>query len=199
MARCMPEGYRFVADPDAVATLLRARSRWSVTAFSCLASLAAQAHYRQSLEPGPGLDPAWREQFRRHWQASAQRAQWDEQEWREVNAVMDADARDRAVGDLILAFGTLDGLVQAQAASDAAYFARASGRKGGDALSARVEASLLHAYRWQYILSGVQMPHFAALLSDMLDGPQFGRIAAALAPLFDASRTPGVALAGSGG
>ena len=56
----------------------------------------------------------------------------------------------------------------------------------------RVGAGLLHAYRWQYLLSGVQVPHFSAILGSLLNPEQHGRIAAALAPLFDASALPAV-------
>ena len=190
MAQCMPAGYRFVADPASEAGVLRARSRWSLLALSCLAGLAAQAHYRQTLEPGTPLDAAWREHLRRHWQASSQRAEDDEQRWREEDRVLDREARERAVGEFIFAVGRLDRMLQAQAAADAAYFRSVCGRAVAAEELARIEASLLHAYRWQVLLSGVQMPHFAGLLGDMLDGAQFGWVASALAPLFDASREP---------
>ena len=52
-------------------------------------------------------------------------------------------------------------------------------------LAARLEAGFLHAYRWQYIVSGVQVPHFAAVLGSFVSPAQHGRIAAALAPLLE--------------
>jgi hypothetical protein len=42
---------------------------------------------------------------------------------------------------------------------------------------------LLRAYRWQYIVSGVQHTHFARLLTGMTTEAQMGRIQAALAPI----------------
>jgi hypothetical protein len=86
----------------------------------------------------------------------------------------------------------VDATVQAQAAADAGYFVQACGRPVGTEEGSRVRAALVHAYRWQYILSGVQVPHFTAILSGMLDAAQFSRIAAALAPLFDSAAVPEV-------
>jgi hypothetical protein len=44
---------------------------------------------------------------------------------------------------------------------------------------------LLRAYRWQYIVSGVQHPHFGRLLTGMTTQVQMNRIQAALAPIFN--------------
>jgi hypothetical protein len=50
----------------------------------------------------------------------------------------------------------------------------------------RVAATVLKAYRWQYIVSGVQHPHFSALLTDMTTPAQMQRIATALTPILQA-------------
>ncbi len=196
LAACMPAGYRFVPDPNTVAGVVLGRSSWSVLALSCLLELVSQAHYRQSLEPGlePGaaLDPLWQDLFLFHWKEASQHAILDELEWRREDARLDAEARDRAVGDLIVLIGAMDGVLRAQARADAGYFYRASGRPQAPGEEAKVAAGLLHAYRWQFILSGVQLPHFAAVVGGLVSAVQYGRLAAALAPLFDASAVPRV-------
>lgn len=192
LAACMPAGYRFVADPNAVAGVVLGRSGWSVLALGCLLELVSQAHYRQSLEADAGLDPLWQDLFLFHWKEASQHAMVDELEWRREDARLDAAARDRAVGDLIVLIGALDGILRAQARADAGYFHRASGRPPAAGEEARVTAGLLHAYRWQFILSGVQLPHFAAVVGGLVSPAQYGRLAAALAPLFDASEVPQV-------
>ncbi len=192
MAAVMPAGHRCIAEPGMVASVVPDRSQWSVHALTCLIGLLARAHYRQSIDPDPGLDPLWKDLLHDHWKEASQRAILDDLAWRGENARLDGAARDQAVGDLIALLGAVDGIVQEQARLDAAYFARVSGRPASREEEARVEAGLLHAYRWQYILSGVQVPHFGALLSGMLNAAQYGRVAAALAPLFDAAQTPAV-------
>ncbi len=42
---------------------------------------------------------------------------------------------------------------------------------------------MLRAYRWQYIVSGVQEPRFANLLASLTTPAQMQRIGAALAPI----------------
>jgi hypothetical protein len=61
--------------------------------------------------------------------------------------------------------------------------AHASGRAVGEAESRAVEAAFLKAYRWQYIHSGAQQPHFGKVLSRLIINAQGQRIQAALATL----------------
>jgi hypothetical protein len=192
MDDCMPPGWRFVADPDVAAAMVIGRSPWAMRAMVCLTELLAQTHYRHSIEPDHALDPLWKDLFLFHWREEASYATADEIAWRREDARLGAVARDRAVGDLITLIGALDGLLEAQAKADAAYFAQACGRILAAGEQERVAAGLLHAYRWQHILSGVQVPHFSAILSGMLGAAQYSRIAAALAPLFDGFSVPRV-------
>jgi len=190
MTAAMPAGYRFVPEPNVVGGVVLGRSTWSVLALTCLIELFTQAHYRHSIDPDAGLDPLWKDVFLFHWKEEAQHAILDELEWRREDGRLDGAARDAAVGDLIVLIGAIDGILHAQAHADAVYFAGACGRILGRHEQSRVETAFLHAYRWQYILSGVQLPHFGAILSSMLDGPQYGRVAAALAPLYDGTVLP---------
>jgi hypothetical protein len=89
------------------------------------------------------------------------------------------------VDDLIALVGAVDGILQAQSAADAEYFRAIAGRRYTDEEAAEIRAGLLRAYRWQYIVSGVQHPHFARLLTGMTTQDQMGRIQAALAPIFN--------------
>lgn len=50
----------------------------------------------------------------------------------------------------------------------------------------RVERTFLGAYRWQYIVSGVQDERFGQVLGGMISREQAGRIAAALKPIVEA-------------
>jgi hypothetical protein len=46
-----------------------------------------------------------------------------------------------------------------------------------------VTKTVLDAYRWQYIVSGVQLPRFQNVLNGMINQAQQARIGTALAPL----------------
>jgi len=91
--------------------------------------------------------------------------------------------RDRAVDDLIALVAAVDGILRAQAAADARYFAAACGRAVDAGETRAIETAFLSAYRWQYIQGGVQHPHFAKVLSRLITGEQGARIQAALATL----------------
>ena len=86
-------------------------------------------------------------------------------------------------GDLIALAGAVDGILQAQAAADTHYFVAIAGRPLNAVEVEKIGAAMLAAYRWQYILSGVQEPRFAELIAGMVTSGQGARIGQALAPL----------------
>jgi hypothetical protein len=92
-------------------------------------------------------------------------------------------ARDAAIDDLIALVGGVDGILQAQARSDAAYFLGVTGTAADDARAIQVNATVLKAYRWQYIVSGVMEPRFQKILRGLISDTQMTRIQTALAPL----------------
>jgi len=183
LAARMPAGYAFDFEPNAVAGEVLGKSSWAVLALTHMIELVTQVHYRQSIDPDPALDSLWKDVFLFHWKEESQHAILDELEWRREDARVDARARDAGVDDLIALVGAVDAILRQQAGADARYFGRAAGRATAATEAARLEAGFLHAYRWQYIVSGVQVPHFAAVLASFVCPAQHGRIEAALAPL----------------
>jgi len=179
----MPAGYVFEHDANAVARAVLSKSTWSVLALTCHIELFTQAHYQQSIDPDCELSELFRDVFYYHWREEAQHAVLDELEWRREDARLAADERDAAVGDLIDLVCAVDGILQAQASADAGYFAAVMGADLGSDERARVAAGLLKAYRWQYILSGAEHPRFLAVLTELCNEQQIGRIVAALGTL----------------
>jgi hypothetical protein len=179
----MPEGYRFVPQPNEVASVVLGKSTWAVLALTCNIELFTQAHYRSSIEPDADLSELYKDVFLFHWREESQHAILDELEWRRENANLSAGERDRAVDDLIALVAAVDGLLQVQAAADADYFMAVCGRSFTPPETARLRAGVLKAYRWQYIVSGVEDPRFTGILGDMITREQAARIGAALAPI----------------
>jgi len=182
MAAQMPAGYAFLPDPNGVANAVLGKSTWSVLGLTCLIELFTQAHYRASIEPDGKLSELWKDVFLFHWREEAQHAILDELEWRREHAKLDAAARDRAVDDLIALAGAVDGLLQIQAKSDAEYFSAIAGMRPAQEVE-RTREAFLAAYRWQYIVSGVQEPRFGAILASLTTMAQRERIGAALTPI----------------
>jgi hypothetical protein len=181
----MPAGYRFDVDPDAVAGVVLSKSTWAVLALTLDIELFTQLHYRQSIEPDGELSELFKDVFLYHWKEESQHAILDELEWRRNDAGLTAEARDRAVDEFIELVGAVDGLLRAQAAADASYFAATCGRAVGEEEAKAITAGFLRAYRWQYIHSGAAHPVFGKVLSSMITADQGQRIQTALAALFE--------------
>ena len=183
MAADMPAGYVQTADPDAIAHAVLSKSDWAVLALTLDIELFSQAHYRASIEPDAQISELWKDLFLFHWREESQHAILDELELRREDARLDAAQRDAGVDDLIALVGAVDATVQAQARADAGYFRAIAGTAYSDAQREQIHASVLKAYRWQYIVSGALEPRFQKVLFGLLDEPQVARIQAALAPL----------------
>ena len=179
----LPEGYRFDIDPNAVARAVLGKSTWAVLALTLDIELFTQLHYRQSIEPDTELSELFKDVFLYHWKEESQHAILDQLEWVRHNSGLTSEKRDQAVDEFIELVAAVDGILQAQAKADAGYFAAKCGRAVGEAEARAIEAAFLKAYRWQYIHSGAQHPHFGKVLSSMITEDQGQRIQAALATL----------------
>jgi hypothetical protein len=184
MARKMQDGYIFAHEPNAVASAVLGKSTWAVLALICHIELFVQRHYRESIAKDENISELWKDVFLFHWKEESQHAILDELEWIREDAKLAPEERDRAVTDLIELVGAVDSILQVQAEADAAYFARTCGRTLPAADAALLRDGVLKAYRWQYIVSGVQEPHFAKTLGGLINVAQSERISTALAPIF---------------
>jgi hypothetical protein len=182
----MPEGYTRIADPNDVARAVLGASTWAVLALTCHIELFTQSHYQQSIADDDGISPLYRDVFRYHWLEECQHAIMDEIEWTKEHDRLTPAERDKSVDDLIALVGAVDGILQAQAAVDAAYFLKLCDRNFSGAEQQAIKEGVLRAYRWQYIVSGVQHPHFVRLISRMTTQAQMARIQSALAPIVGA-------------
>jgi hypothetical protein len=183
MAADMPAGYVQTADPNAVAGVVLGKSTWAVLALTLDIELFTQAHYRASIEPDAGISELWKDVFLFHWREESQHAILDELELLHEDAKLAPAQRDAAVDDLIALVGAVDGILQAQAKADTAYFCAITGHGRDPMRAAEIELGVLKAYRWQYIVSGVMEPRFQKVLFGLVDEAQAARIQAALAPL----------------
>jgi hypothetical protein len=183
IAEGMAPGYRFLPQPNDVATAVLGKSTWAVLGLTCDIELFTLSHYRQSIEPDAVLSELWKDVFLYHWREESQHAILDELEWVREDSKLGAAERDAGVDDLIALVGAVDGILQVQAAADAEYFLATCGRELPAGEAEAIRATFLRAYRWQYIGSGVADPRFGEILGGMIDEQQGARIQAALAPI----------------
>lgn len=184
-AEQMPAGYQFLPDPNEVAQAVLSKSTWAVLGLTLHIELFTQAHYRQSIDPDTNLSPLWKDVFLYHWKEESQHAILDEVEWIREDAGLTDEERDQGVNDLIELVAAVDGILQVQAKHDADYFLLHSGRTFSTDNARSIHDGILKAYRWQYIVSGVQVPHFTSVLSSLVNEQQGERIAQALGPIVE--------------
>jgi hypothetical protein len=179
----MAPGYVFLPQPNEVAKAVLSKHSWAVLALICHIELFVLAHYREAIEPDPQLSPLWKDVFTFHAREESQHALIDELEWKREDAKLSAEERDAAVNDLIALVGAVDGILRIQAQADTAYFLSMCQRSFGSEEAMAIQRTMLAAYRWQYIVSGVQEPRFGRILGGMVTEAQMQRIGAALAPI----------------
>jgi len=179
----MAPGYVCVAEANAIAEVVLSKRTWAVLALTCHIELFTQAHYRASIAEDATLSSLWKDVFLFHWREESQHAILDEMEWQREDGRLPAEERDAAVDDLIALVGAIDGVLQEQARADTGYFVAQLANVPSAARIQQIRDTVLKAYRWQYIVSGVVEPRFQTLLSSMVTAEQMARIQAALAPL----------------
>ena len=179
----LPAGYTMATDPDASAAAMLRKSTWGVLALTCFIEIYTQAHYIHSLRDEGELSPLFRDVFHYHWIEEAQHAALDEIEWQRVHATLTPQQIDAGVTDFIDLIRMLDRILQEQASADGEYFCSCDGiyldRLQGNA----IKASLLKAYRLQFIVTGARIERFQRALASKVSAQQLERIDAAFAPL----------------
>ena len=182
-AEIMPAGYRFDWNANEVAGLVLGKSTWAVLALTLHIELFTQVHYRDSIDGDATVSDLFRDVFKFHWMEESQHALIDETEFRRVDGTLAVEERDAAVDDFIELVGAVDGILEGQAKTDAAYFASAANRPVSADETGMINDHLRRAYRWQYILSGAEHRHFQEVMGDLLSDEQKMRIQAALSTL----------------
>jgi hypothetical protein len=183
MADGMPEGYKFLPDPDEVAAAVLKNSTWAVLALILEIELFTQEHYKKSIEPENNLSDLFKDIFLFHWKEETTHAMMDEMEWPREDNKLSVSERDRGIDELIAIVADVDGILQNQSTADIDYFLKLSNRSFSDDELQRIKDGVLGAYRWQYIFSGVEHPRFQKLYNDLTTEEQRQRVSKALATL----------------
>lgn len=182
-AEVMPDGYSFDWVPNDIADVVLSKSSWAVLALTLHIELFTQAHYRESIDNDKNVSELFRDVFKYHWIEESQHAIIDELEFRRIHEQLSLDELDTGVDEFIELVCAVDGILNGQAQADAEYFAKVTDRDIPDSEQEEVCQLFLRAYRWQYILSGAQHPHFQKVLGEMLTVNHGNKIASALATL----------------
>jgi hypothetical protein len=179
----LPAGYKFDWDSNDIARAVLSKDTWAVLLLTLHIELFTQAHYKQSIEPDPNLSPLFKDVFLFHWKEESQHAIIDELELKRLDVALSVEDKDRGVDQFIELVGAVDGILKTQSTEDARYFAETARRPLSAEEADQLKTGLLKAYRWQFILSGAEQPHFLKVLGSLINQAQAARIHAALAAI----------------
>jgi hypothetical protein len=176
----MPPGYTFRWDPNEVAAAVLSKSTWAVLGLIYQIELFTQNHYKESMGADENLSELYKDVFLFHWKEEVTHALMDELEWPIEDQKLTPVEREQAVTELIELVSDVDGILQAQAATDVEYFSRNCERPFMEEEMKKILTGVLEAYRWQYIFSGTTHHRFTALLNNLTTEGQRQRLSEAL-------------------
>lgn len=164
----MPQGYALSIEPNDLARAVLSKSSWAIMALILHLELFSRLHYQESISSDNQLSPLFKDVFLYHWREESQHAIMDEIEWRRLDAQIIPEERRQGVSDFIELIQALDSILQTQAKNDCQYFCSNFGTTFSETQAELIRKTLLEAYRWQYIRSGAQHPHFIKVLQELV-------------------------------
>jgi P-aminobenzoate N-oxygenase AurF len=163
---------------EAVAEVVLGKSALTALLLTSLIEWFTQLHYVEHVRDSEELDALFRDILRFHWIDESRHARLDSLLIDEVAADLTLEERERAVDELLELGGALDGLLAQQVELDIDALALSARRSFSDAEKSEIRADQQRAYRWTFLVSGLQHPEFVQIVRELTEaGP--GKIAAA--------------------
>ena len=167
---------------EGVAAVVRSKSRLAVLLLIDIIEWFVQLHYTEHVLDHTDLDPLFRDLLKYHWLDEAQHAKMDTMLIAELVEDMPMDEREAAIDEVLELGMAVDGLLQQQISMNIASLERASGRAFGDTERQEITDKTLHAWRWTFLVSGLEHPNVVKLVEEITEqGPaKFRQAAVAL-------------------
>jgi hypothetical protein len=137
-----------------------------------------QLHYVEHVRDGAELDELFRDILRFHWIDESRHARMDSLLIDEVAGMLSGEQREQAIDQLLELGGAVDGLLAQQIELDIDALERAAGRTFNDDERAAIRSPQRRAYRWTFLVSGLQHPNFVRIVKQLTNDGE-GKIAAA--------------------
>jgi hypothetical protein len=126
-----------------------------------------QLHYVEHVRDRAELDELFRDILRFHWIDESRHARMDSLLIDEVADDLTADQREQAIDQLLELGGAVDGLLGQQVELDIDALARATCRTFSDAERDEIRTHQRRAYRWTFLVSGLQHPNFVPIVEQL--------------------------------
>ena len=157
---------------EQVAAVVRSKSKLAVLLLIDLIEWFVQVHYTEHVLDRTDLDGLFRDLLKYHWLDEAQHAKLDTMLIAELVEDLPLGEREAAIDELLELGGAIDGLLQQQIALNIDALERATGRRFTEAERQEISAQTLHAWRWTFLVSGLEHPNVVKLVAEITDqGP----------------------------
>jgi hypothetical protein len=152
---------------EAVAEAVLATSPLTALLLTSMVEWFTQLHYTEHVRDSADLDALFRDLLRFHWIDESRHARLDSLLIDEVARTVPADEREQAVDELLELGGAVDGLLAQQLELDIETLEKSSMRTFTDAERQEIRAHQQRAYRWTFLVSGLQHPKFVAIVEQL--------------------------------
>jgi hypothetical protein len=152
---------------EEVARVVLSKSRLCSYLLTSMIEWFTQLHYVEHVRDRNELDGLFRDLVRYHWMDEAQHAKIDTLLIDEITREIAEAERETAVDELIELGGAFDGLLSQQADLDLVSLETAIGRTLSDAEKEEIKKNTLRAYRWTFLVSGLEHPNFVRIVSEL--------------------------------
>lgn len=171
-----------IPDREAVAQVVRSKSKLAVLVLTTIIEWFVQLHYTEHVLSDETLDPLFRDLLKYHWLDEAQHAKIDTNLVMETAAGLSIEECERAIDEVLELGMAIDGLLLQQIAMNITALGRATGRVFTDAERDEIIRETQRAWRWTFLVSGLRHPNVVNLVSEITETGA-GKIEAAAAAL----------------
>jgi hypothetical protein len=152
---------------EEVARVVLSKSRLCSYLLTSMIEWYTQSHFVEHVQNRKELDGLFVDLIRYHWMDEAQHAKIDSLLIDEITREIGEEDREKAVDELLELGGAVDGLLSQQADLDLASLERAIGRALSEADKTEIKRSTHRAYRWTFLVSGLEHPKFVQIVSEL--------------------------------
>jgi len=152
---------------EQVAEVVLGKSPLAALLLTSLIEWFVQLHYVEHVRDDNDLDELFHDILRFHWIDEAQHAKADTLMIAELVEGMSEKDRDAAVDELLELGMAIDGMLADQVQMDIDALEKSTGRSFTESQREEIRSHQQRAYRWTFIVSGLQHPKFVETMSEV--------------------------------
>ena len=154
---------------EAVAEVVLGKSALTALLLTSMIEWFTQLHYVEHVRDTEDLDPLFRDILRFHWIDESRHARLDSLLIDEIAAELSPEQREAAIDELLELGGAVDGLLAQQLEMDIEALEKSTRRSFSDDEKREIRSEQQRAYRWTFIVSGLQHPKFTQIVTELTE------------------------------